>query len=336
MSRFTAMFKARVLEVLRDRSALAWNLLFAPLLVIGMALVFSGRPGTAFSVGILVGAPDVATLNPLAGDDAIHLQRLRSLEVGLTALHRQNLDAVIDLRSLPLHAWINQDSDKSNLLRSLLQLRAPTAQIATVHGAQINHANWLVPGLLGINIMFSSLFAIGHVIVRYRKSGYLKRLKGTPLRAMEFIGAQLAACLAVIVTVATGVFLACKLLLHLQVAGSYLDLLLVTVLGAMSMIAMSLLVSARISSEELSGGLLNLLSWPMVVLSGAFFPLDGAPRPIRALADVFPLTPMLRAARAVMLDGAGLADIRGSLLTLALMTLLFFALGARLFRWMPD
>ncbi|MBV8063767.1 MAG: ABC transporter permease, partial [Nevskia sp.] len=90
------------------------------------------------------------------------------------------------------------------------------------------------------------------------------------------------------------------------------------------------------SSAELSGGLLNLLSWPMLVLSGVFFSLDGAPRFVQVVAELFPLTHMLDAARAVMLDGAGLAELARPLLVLAAMTAVFLALGARMFRWTQD
>jgi ABC-type multidrug transport system permease subunit len=136
--------------------------------------------------------------------------------------------------------------------------------------------------------------------------------------------------------VSGGIFAACDALLHLRMEGSYLNLLLVATLGSMTMIAMSLLVAARISSEELSGGLLNLISWPMLVLSGVFFSLDGAPAFVQTLAQLFPLTHMLEAARAVMLDGAGLADIAKPLTVMAAMTALFLALGASIFRWTQD
>jgi ABC-type multidrug transport system permease subunit len=336
MKRLLAMVKARLLETVRDRSALMWNLVFAPLLVIGMATVFSGERQEVLKVGLLGDASSSAAGNPLAGTEATQFLAEPDETRAVAKVQRHGLDLLLDLRDQPVRYWMSADSAKSRLLQSLLKARLPDARMQPLSGAGIRYADWLVPGLLGVNIMFSSLFAIGHVIVRYRKSGYLKRLHGTPLRAMEFVSAQLLACLIIIVGVAMGVFALCKLILDLRMAGSYFDLLLVTTLGAMSMIAMSLLISARISSEELSGGLLNLLSWPMLVLSGVFFSLDGAPQVVRAAAELFPLTQMLTAARAVMLDGAGLADIARPLLVLVAMTAVFLTLGARLFRWTPE
>jgi ABC-type multidrug transport system permease subunit len=107
----------------------------------------------------------------------------------------------------------------------------------------------------------------------------------------------------------------------------------VAVLGATAMISLGLLVAARVSSEEFAGGLLNLLTWPMMFLSGVWFSLEGAPTWIQAAARVFPLTQMLEAARKVTLDGAGLADIWPNLAALAAMCVLFLTLGSVGFKW---
>lgn len=336
MKRLWAMVQARLLEVVRDRSALAWNLLFAPLLVVGMAVVFSGKTPPVFKVGVLGDSPLTVQAHAFFGTEATQFYHETNVDEAVIKLQRQRIDLLLDASSQPLRYWVNTDSEKGRLLQSILKNSDAGAQAQPVSGVSTRYADWLVPGLLGLNIMFSSLFAIGHVIVRYRKSGYLKRLNGTPLRAVEFISAQLIACLLLIVGIAAGMYVATDLFLHLRMEGSYLNLLLVAALGSMSMIAMSLLVSARISSEELSGGLLNLLSWPMVVLSGVFFSLDGAPAVVQAVAQVFPLTHMLEAARAVMLDGAGLADIAQPLLALVAMTAVFLAIGAGFFRWSQD
>lgn len=336
MRRLLAMFKARLLETVRDRGTLTWNLFFAPLLVICMATVFSVEPQAVLKAGVLGDAPLTAATNSFLVTDATQFQLEPDEAKAIAKVQRHSLDLLLDLRTQPIRYWMNIDSAKGRLLQSLLKAQHPEAQLQPVTGAKIRYSDWLVPGLLGVNVMFSSLFAIGPVVVRYRKSGYLKRLHGTPLHALEFVGAQLLACLILIVAVAAGEFAACNLILHLRMEGSYFNLLLVTSLGSMSMIAMSLLISARIYSEELSSGLLNLLSWPMLILSGVFFSLDGTPASIRAAAELFPLTQMLDAARAVMLDGAGLADIARPLVILAVMTSVFLALGARLFRWSAD
>ena len=118
--------------------------------------------------------------------------------------------------------------------------------------------------------------------------------------------------------------------------GNVLLLMLLAVLGALSMIALGLTIAARFSSEELVGGVLNLLTWPMMLLSGIWFSLEGSPRWVQWVAHIFPLTHVLDAARAVMLDGAGLAQIAPQLLFLAATALAFLAFGAWSFRWRID
>jgi len=249
----------------------------------------------------------------------------------------QRIDLLLDLRGTPGRYYLNDQSPKGYLTERLLRGAGGAAlERAEASGTAIRYVDWVVPGVLGMNMMFSCLYGLGYVIVRYRKSGYLKRLNATPLRAFEFILAQLVSRLALVLVVTAVVYAGCNLFLHFRMIGSYLDLLLVTLLGAFSMIALGLVVAARFTSEELAGGLLNLLSWPMMVISGVFFSLEGSPAPIRLLAQLLPLTQMVDAARAVMLDGAGLAQIAGNLAALAAMSALYLALGAVLFRWRQD
>ena len=99
---------------------------------------------------------------------------------------------------------------------------------------------------------------------------------------------------------------------------------------------MGLLVASRSKSEELIGGLLNLTSWPMMLLSGVWFSLEGAPEPIKMFADLLPLTHLVSGAREIMTEGASLADISYHLGALSLMSILFLGLGAYLFSWNTE
>lgn len=336
LTRLWAVTWARSLEFLRDRSSLGWNLLFPLLMVGGMAMVFSGPGRPVFNVAVLTDTSLDQIEHPFLHTDATRFFIADDEAAMLAKLSRHQIDLLLDLRSTPLSYWVNGESPKGRILAAVLKGTDPTAKPQQVRGRAIRYVDWLAPGVLGMNMMFSCLFGIGYVIVRYRKSGYLKRLNATPLRAAEFISAQLISRLLLIMAVTVLVFTVCKLALDLRVEGGYLPLLLITTLGAMSMISLSLLVAARVTSEELSGGLLNLISWPMMILSGVFFPLDGAPAFVQAAAKLFPLTWMLDGARAVMLDGAGLADIALRLAVLAGMTAAALALGAGLFRWTQD
>jgi len=187
-----------------------------------------------------------------------------------------------------------------------------------------------------MNMMFSCLFGVGYVVVRYRKSGFLKRLHATPLTAFEFLSAQVLSRLLLILFVTVILYVGISSIIGFHSAGNLLTLILVAILAALSMVALGLTIAARFSSEELVGGLLNILTWPMMLLSGIWFSLEGSPRWIQWIAHIFPLTHALDAARAVMLDGAGLRAIAPNLVYLAATALAFLALGAWSFRWRID
>ncbi|MGH8481758.1 MAG: ABC transporter permease [Nevskiaceae bacterium] len=336
-ARLKAMTWARTLEFLRDRSALGWNIAFPVLMVAAFALVFSGPGQPLFKVAVISGAPISADLHPFLATEHVLFFEEQAGEEAIAKVGHHQVDLLLDLRGQPGRYWINAESAKGATLEKLLAASAgPKLERQAATGARVRYVDWVVPGLLGMNMMFSCLFGIGYVIVRYRKSGYLKRLNATPLTPLEFLSAQLLSRLALTLTITVACFIGTTLVLHFRMDGSYLDLFVVTLLAAVSMIAMGLIVAARVSSEEFAGGVLNLLSWPMMVLSGVFFSLDGAPRAVQVAGDVFPLTHLLAAARAIMLEGAGLADVAYNVGALALMSVLFLGLGAALFRWTQD
>jgi len=131
------------------------------------------------------------------------------------------------------------------------------------------------------------------------------------------------------------IFAGTKFFLDIRVDGSYLLLLMILFIGAIALISLGLLIAARVTSEELAGGLLNMVTWPMMMLSGVWFSLESAGVWVKNVASIFPLTHILSAARAVMLDGAGLIEILPQLTALVAMSLVFLALGAFTFRWHP-
>jgi len=341
-NRFLAVLKARNREFIRDRSALGWNIMFPLLIVAGFAFAFSGKPMDLYKVGVYAADPvqKLARLQETQAffrTDYIQFIPVTELAPAITKVERHQLDMLFDLDQQ--RYWVNRDSPKGYLLERVLHgadtVDAPAGgfQRQTVTGREIRYVEWLIPGILAMNMMFSALFGVGYVLVRYRKSGVLKRLQATPLTALEFLSAQAVSRLWLILAITSGIYVGANLFIDFSMYGSYLLLLLVFALGAVSLISLGLLVAARIASEELAGGILNVLSWPMMFLSGVWFSLEGTPPLIQKLALLFPLTHVIDAARAVMIDGAGLAGISTQLLVLSLMSAVFLLLGAVLFRW---
>lgn len=330
MKRFIAVLKARNLEFIRDKSALAWTLFMPFFLIIGFAVIFSGDDKTIYKVGLL--NPDQQNIEFLT-TKYIQPIPFNDEQLALKKLKHHKLDMVLNLSTQPMY-WINSSSPNGYLVERILWgTGGKTFHKQQVAGKEIGYVDWVLPGILSFNIMFGCLFGVGYVIVRYRKSGFLKRLKATPLKAVEFLLAQMTSRLILMMAITIIVLSGSAIIIDYTMQGSYWLLLFVFLLGSICMISLGLIVAARITSEELAGGLLNLATWPMMVLSGVWFSLEGAHPFIQKLALVLPLTHIVDASRAVMTEGAGLAEISGNLMVLAGMSIIFLFIGARIFRW---
>ncbi|HUX11454.1 MAG TPA: ABC transporter permease [Spirochaetia bacterium] len=339
MKKFLAMFKARTMEFVRDRGTFFWNLLFPLLLVFGFAFAFSGNGQDLFKVGV-IGKPDSSlSFMQLSQINFIYYD-ITSPEVSkeeiLKNLRQHKIDMVIDFQSGQY--YINKLSPKGPLLKRLLLADSghpgsfPLSE-QQVSGKAVRYVDWLVPGVIGMNMLFACLFGVGYVIVRYRKNGVLKRLKATPVSALNFVSAQAASRFVIVMVTSIVVYGGANLFLHFMMQGSYLNLILLTSLAIISMISLGLVFAARMKSEELANGLMNLVTFPMVVFSGVFFSLEGTPKILQKIAQVLPLTHFVNGARAIMLDGAGFTQVLPDYLYLGGVSLLFVLLASFTFKW---
>ena len=334
LGRLMAVWHARNLEFVRDRSSLIFTLGVPVVIVVAMGLIFGGPPRALFKVGVL-GAVTQASY-PFLGERYFQFVPVTDQSAGIHSVARNDLDLLLDLRTRPARFWGIEDSPKGYVAEKLLLQADPQAQHQPVIGTASRYIDWLFPGVLGMNMMFTCLMGAGYVVVRYRKNGFLKRLSATPVSAFEFLSAQVLSRLGLALAVTLILYGGVGAVIGFRNAGSAALLLLVAVLGCLSLIAFGLIVASRFASEEVVGGLLNFLTWPMMLLSGIWFSLEGSPRWLQWLAQLFPLTHILQAARAVTLDGAGPAAIGTDLAYLAGTTLVFLGVGAFSFRWRAE
>lgn len=335
LHRVLAVVIARNREFYRDTAGLGWNVFMPVVMVLGFAFIFSNPNETFYKVGVL-GMP--SGNDKPAFLDTKHIDFIAQTDEAdaIDKVRYHRIDLLIDLRGKPRY-WVNEQSPRGDIAeRLLLQSYAKpdgTVTRQSVSGRAVRYVDWVLPGVLGINVMFSSLWGVGWVIVRYRKNGVLRRLRATPLTASEFLLAQIISRLLVVMVVTLIVFVGTDLLLDFPMRGSYLALALAFLSGAIALISMGLTVSARVRSEELADGVLNLMSWPMIILSGVWFSLEGTNIWAQRFSEFLPLTHVVDAARRIMLDGAGVADVAfeiGLLLTIGVVLL---TLSARAFRW---
>jgi ABC-type multidrug transport system permease subunit len=208
-----------------------------------------------------------------------------------------------------------------------------TAVEDRVQVAGSRYVDWLIPGLVGMTIMGTGMWGLGFSIVQARMQHLLKRLMASPMRKRDYLGAQLFARLIflapeVIVPLGFGV-----LVLGVPFNGSWLALAVLSIVGALAFGALGLLAASRARTIEAISGVLNLLMLPMWVLSGVFFSAANFPDLAQPRIRALPLTALVDALRAVILDGASIASQSTELMILGAWTIVPFGLALKLFRW---
>lgn len=330
----------RIREYTREPEALFWVFAFPVLMTLALGIAFRSS-NAAVRVGV-DGGPGADTV-------AMVLARtpgfeVRPLEPNRTeaALRDGEVHIVVVPGDPPVYRY-DPTRTESRLARlavdEVLQRAAGrtdrwTAADRLVVTPGSRYIDWLVPGLLGMNVMSTSLWGISFSIVTARTRRLLKRLVATPMRRRDFLVSQLAGRL-VFLGFEVGVILAFAwLMFGVGVRGSVVLVLALTLLGALSSAGLALLVAARARTVEAVSGLLNVVMLPMWVLSGVFFSTANFPSAMRPLIKALPLTALNDALRLVMLEGAtaGAVTLEAGILTAwAIVT---FGLALRWFRWL--
>jgi ABC transporter DrrB family efflux protein len=211
--------------------------------------------------------------------------------------------------------------------------RIPVQVESPGHKRSTNYASFLLPGLLGLNLVSMGLFAVGMTNVTYREKGKFRRLAVTPLPKWVFLLGQVLHRLSMTVVQAGILILVGRLAFGIQNQGSFVDLLLIMTLGTGCFMAIGFALSSFADTVEGYGAISNLVFFPLMLLSGVYFTLDSAPGWLQQVVALLPLAPFLRALRGVFNDGAGLY---GHLAGLAIVTtwgVVAFFLALRRFRW---
>jgi ABC transporter DrrB family efflux protein len=195
------------------------------------------------------------------------------------------------------------------------------------------YIDFLIPGLLGMNLMGSGMWGVGFVIVDMRVRKLLKRLVATPMRKSDFLMSMIGARLIYVIPELVIVLGAGVMVFGIVIRGSLLSILALCFLGAMTFSGLGLLVASRAQRIETISGLMNLVQLPMWLFSGIFFSSERFPAAFQPLVQALPLTQLNNAFRAVILEGASLTSQIRSLSILALWGGISFFLALRWFRW---
>jgi ABC-2 type transport system permease protein len=213
-----------------------------------------------------------------------------------------------------------------SLHRSTLDVRPVTVR-------NLTYVDFLLPGVLSMSIMQLGIFGVAFAFVTLKRRGILRRLKVTPLQPRQFITAQVVSRLIVVIAQIALMLVFGVFVLKLHFIGNALLLLGIAMLGATVFLALGFAIAGIARSEDQVPPMANILTLPMLLLSGVFFSRSNLPEVIRAITSVLPLTHLADAMRAVAIDGAGVADILPQLIGLGIWAPLSIGLAVWLFRW---
>ena len=336
----------------RDRGAMFWTFLFPILMLFGFGLIFKGDSGptlTLVRVAPLVEtAQDQALLKALK-DAHLNVVDLKTTEAearwakGETAAQLEAADSGLRLR---LNSYLMAQSQmtaqvvqqaflvaQARLQGSPEPQRIPVSVESPGHAKARNYAAFLLPGLIGLNLLSMGLFSVGMVNVAYREKGKFRRLAVTPLPKWVFLLGQILHRLTVVVIQSALCILAGWIGFGISNQGSYMALAVVLALGTGCFMAMGFALSSFAETSETYAAISNLFFFPMMFLSGVYFTLDAAPKWLQQVVIVLPLSPYIRALRAIFNDGAGLAGHGLGLAVVAAWGVIAFSVAVRRFRW---
>jgi ABC-type multidrug transport system permease subunit len=331
---------ARVLEFVREPEAIFWVFVFPVLLAGVLGLAFRSRPPEPVPVAVVAGERGESRLDALSRDPDLQPRLLPEPEAR-QALRRGTVVLVVSGGPVPEYTFdpAQPDSRTARLaVDAALQRAAGRGDAFEAIRSEVTepgsrYVDFLVPGLLGMNLMGTGMWGIGFSLVVARNGNLLKRFVAAPVRRSHLLAAQLLSRLVFLVPETAALLLFARLFLGVPIRGSLVLLGVVALVGALTFSGLGLLTAARPRTIEGVSGLMNLVMVPMWIGSGIFFSTDRFPDVAQPFVQALPLTALNDALRAVMLEGAGLQPLVPELAILAAWGVVTFLLALKLFRW---
>ena len=322
---------------LREPEAIFWTFLFPILLAMGLGIAFRNRPADVLQVG----ATTTQLTQALAGDKGLTAATMDEA-AGTRALATGNILLLAIQRPEGIEYKFDDTNPDARTARLVADRAIQTAagrheavraENLLVHETGARYIDFVVPGLLGMNLMGSAMWGLGFSIVDARQKKLLKRMVASPMPRWQFLASFLLSRLMLLI-IEVAVFLGfSRLVFGVPFRGSLWELALLCVLTSLAFSAIGLLVSSRARTMEAVSGLMNLVMLPMWILSGIFFSATRFPAVIQPLVRALPLTAAIDALRGNMLQGMSLGQLAAPVAILLAWAAAAFAVSLRIFRW---
>ncbi len=337
MSSLYQLTSVRFRLILREPEAIFWIFIFPILLAAGLGIAFRNRPADVLQVGATTTQLTLA----LAADPGLSAAQMDEAE-GAREMARGNIVLLAIHGPEGVTYKFDDTNPDARTARMLVdrdiqvaagQHEALRTQNNLVHEVGSRYIDFVVPGLLGMNLMGSAMWGLGFAIVEARQKKLLKRLVASPMPRWQFLLSFLLSRLAMLVIEVAAFLGFARLVFGVPFRGSLSQLAFLCVITSLSFSALGLLVASRAKSMEVVSGLMNLVMLPMWILSGVFFSASRFPAVVQPLVRALPLTAAIDAMRGNMLQGMNLGQLAAPVGILMVWLIVPFAVSLRIFRW---
>jgi ABC-2 type transport system permease protein len=330
----------RLKEFGREPDAVFWVFVFPLLLTVALGFAFREKPPEKIPVGVVRGAASAARLEALKTSPAL-LPRLYSDEEGREQLRRGKISLLVGGEAAPEYRFdpTRPEARAARLeVDDALQGNAGRRDVFKARDAHVQeqgsrYIDFLVPGLIGMNLMGTGMWSIGFAVVNARLKKLLKRLLATPMRKSHFLLSQFLSRMVFLVAEVGVVLVFARLIFDVAVRGPFLAFAVVCFVGGAAFAGIGLLVASRAKTLEAISGLMNVVMMPMWICSGVFFSYERFPDAVLPFIRALPLTALNDALRLVMNEGAGVGAVAPQLAMLAAWAVVSYVVGLRIFRW---
>ncbi|HEY2853728.1 MAG TPA: ABC transporter permease [Gemmatimonadaceae bacterium] len=333
----------RFKEFIREPEALFWTFAFPIILAIGLGIAFRNRPAEVVHIGVVGPSAEATRVANAARSDSGLAVEVLSADSARVAL-RTGRVALLVLPQADGQVQYQFDETRPDARNARLLAndaiqrgfgRGDPVRISETHVRErgSRYIDFVVPGLLGMNIMGSSIWGLGYTIVDARRKKLLKRLVATPMSRVEFLVSYLISRIALLVGEVVVLLGFAALFFGVPLRGSVVQLTLIILVSTFAFGGLGLLIASRARTIEGASGLMNVTMMPMWVLSGVFFSSENFPRAFQPLIQALPLTATNNALRASMLRGAGWSVVGPEIALLGAWTVATLWLALRFFRW---
>ena len=354
--RFLATTRAQLQMTFRRRITLFWSLLFPMILMTLLGLLFgrSINAGTIAVVPVHATAP-AAVVRVLEHTKGVTIKTAATAEQAIHQVRNGDRDAAIVFVPAPGGAYTvrlytsNTSADQAGIIRGIVSGAADGVTVAatgkapalhfqpqSVDSASLTYIDFLLPGILALSIMISAVIGLSTVLVDWRQRGILRRIKLTPIPLAEFFAARITASLVVALMQVVVLLAFGRLVFGIHISSTAWAAIPVALAGCLCFLAMGFAIGSVVSNPETGDAVSNVITNPMMFLSGVFFPVAAMPAFVQSIARVLPLYYMANGLRDTTVRGLSITHVVPDIAVLLGVTAILSVIALRSFRWEPS